>query len=212
MNSPAFDRIMDELAVHPKERLGFKNSDFDSLHGSERQIIFDRILQEAEEGWGYAEQLEWMLGAIYTSFLEQRLAVLSKGSHGLVSPYLLFLKSKRREYLLRMMQEILVAENGWEQREAAVGGYLRELIGDEPVFWDFCRHIILNVADTSMKEDAMLWLAYQKGYPLQGLVLPDSLAACVHALDVSKGTDPVAKGVLDQLHADTGHFSVPTGF
>lgn len=58
-----------------------------------------------------------------------------------------------------------------------------------------------------MKEDAMLWLAYQKGYPLQGLVLPDELAACIHARDVSKATDPVAKSMLDRFHADSGQFS-----
>jgi hypothetical protein len=57
-----------------------------------------------------------------------------------------------------------------------------------------------------MKADAMRWLAYQKGYPLDGLALPDELSECVDALDASNGTDLDAIAVLDNLHADTGHF------
>lgn len=207
MSSTAFDRIMNELTVHPKERVGFKKTDFTTLVGDERQIVFERMLQEVENGWGYSEQLEWMCGDSYVQFLKKRLASLQAHSHGLVFlPYFIFLKTGEREYVTRMMAAILDADPKWEQREAAVGGYLRELVGKESVFWDFCRYIILNVPDYSMKKDAMLWLAREKGYPLIGLSLPPELAACVDALAKSGGTDIDAKATLDRLHANTGNF------
>lgn len=207
MSSLAFNRIVDELTVHPKERIGFNKSDFDALRGDERKVIFERILGEVENGWGYSEQLKWMLGDKYASFLERRFASLPPRSHGLVFlPYFIYLETGKRDYIVKMMHEIVAAESGWDQREAAVGGYLRQLIGDEPIFWDFCRYIILNIEDISMKEDAMLWLAYQKSYPMQGLVLPEELRACVDALVKSNGIDLDARMVLDRLHSDTGQF------
>lgn len=171
--------------------------------------MLERILKEVEDGWGYSEQLKWILDDSYVPFLERRLALLPPKSHGLVFlPCFIYKEKKDLSYIVRMMREIIVAEDGWDQREAAIGGYLRELVGSEPIFLDFCRYVILYVKDISMKEEAMLWLAYQTGYPLEGLEFPDELQSCVHELQKSNGTDLAARALLDIVHTNTGHFSV----
>lgn len=206
MQSEAFDRIIRELTVHPKERLGFNRNDFDALSGGERQQVLDRLFDEVEEGWGYAEQLKWMLGGAYVPLLNDRLISLPPKSHGRVFlPYFLYLETGQREYILKMMQEIIDGDPAWERRERAIGGYLRQLVGNEPIFWDFCRYVLLNVPGRGMKRNAMLWLAYQKGL-IQELSLPTELSACVDALEISGGTDSSARTALDTLHTDTGSF------
>lgn len=105
-----------------------------------------------------------------------------------------------------MMRAIIAADVDWEGREHALGGYLRKIIGRNPLYWDYCRYIILNVSGISLKRYAMLWLAYEKGYPLQGYSLPKELSSCVDELDKSNGSDPAALAVLNNLHADTGRF------
>lgn len=206
MKSPAFDRIIDELTVHPKERLGFNKRDFDVLVRGERQQILDRLFAEVEEGWGYAEQLKWMLGDFYASRLKNRLISLPPRSHGRVFlQYFIFLETGQREYIAQMMQEIVDADPGWDRRERAIGGYLRELIGREPTFLDFCRYIVLNVPGRGMKRNAMLWLAYQKGV-IQELSLPTELSTCLDAIEKTGGSDTSARAALDRLHSDMGTF------
>lgn len=208
MTSPAFDRIMDELTVHPKERLGFNKNDFNALTGAERKEILERFLSEVEDGWGFSEQLEWMLGDQYISTLKNRLTSLPIKAHGLVFlPYFIYLKSREREYVTKMMCAIIEADSHWERRERAIGGYVRPLIGKEPEFWDFCRYVILNISGISIKKTAMLWLAFEKGM-INELALTAELTACVDALESSQGTDPVARMKLDRLHADMGYFVV----
>lgn len=206
MKSEAFDRIINELTVHPKERIGFNRQDFDALSGGERQQVLERFFNEVEEGWGYAEQLKWILGNSYVSLLKDRLISLPLKSHGRVFlPYFIYLETGQREYVLQMMQEIIAADPAWERRERAIGGYLSQLVGKEPIFWDFCQYIVTNVPGRGMKRNAMLWLAYQKGV-IHELSLPIELSACVDALEISGGKDSSARTALDRLHRDTGAF------
>jgi hypothetical protein len=206
VNSDAFDRIIKELTVHPKERIGFNRMDFDRLGGGERKHVLDRLLNEVDEGWGYAEQLKWMLGDSYVSLLKDRLISLPPKSHGRVFlPYFIYLETGQREYVLQVMQEIIEADPGWERRERAIGGYLRQLVGNEPVFWDFCRYVVLNVPGRAMKRNAMLWLAYQKGL-IQELSLSAELSACLDALERTGGADSSARSALDGLHSDMRAF------
>jgi hypothetical protein len=208
MASDAFDRIILELQSHPKERIGFRREDFDTLSGEERAQTLNMFFAEVEEGWGYSGQLEWLLGDEYVSTLKGRLASLPPRAHGrLFLPYFIYLKTREMQFALKMMSEIIDADPTWERRERAIGGYLLELIGTEPVFFDFCRYIILNVSGYWMKRGAMLWLAYQKGV-IAELYLPEQLEACVRALDRSSGCDQAARIVLNAVHADTGSFVV----
>lgn len=207
MGSSAFERIMEELTVHPKERIGFDRGDFATLAGDGRRVVFEELLGKVEDGRGYAEQLEWLLDDDYVSTLRRRLDSLPPAAHGRVYlSYYLYLKTGERKYICRMMQGIVAADPVWEGRERALGGYLRDIIGSEPLFLDFCRYIILNVPGRSIKEEAMLWLAYEKGYPLDGMRLPGELAGAVSTLDATNGTDAAARGLLDQVHSDTGGF------
>jgi hypothetical protein len=107
-----------------------------------------------------------------------------------------------------MMNALIESEPDAARSERAIGGYLRRLIGQGPLFWDFCRYIILNVPERGMKRSAMLWLAYEKGYPLDGLSLSDELLICVNRLGAYRGT-PSALAVLNKLHTDTGQFMFP---
>lgn len=208
MASAVFVRITYELEVHPKERIGFNRLDFDALVGPERNHFINLFFNEIEEGWGYAQQLEWLLGNQYVSTLKSRLASLPPKAHGRVFlPYFIYQKTSERQFALQMMAEIIDADPTWERRESAIGGYLLDLIGTEPIFFDFCRYVILNVPEYSMKREAMLWLAYQKGVTKE-IYLPDLLEACVRALDLSGGSDKAARIVLDRVHADTGAFIV----
>jgi hypothetical protein len=207
VNREAFDRIISELTVHPKERLGFDKRDFDALSGAERQQVLDRFFIEVEDGWGYAEQLKWMLGDSYVPLLKDRLISLPPKSHGRVFlPYFIYLETGQREYVLQMMQEIIDADPGWERRERAIGGYLPQLVGDKPIFWDFCRYVLLNVPGRGMKRNAMLWLAYQKG-AIQELSLSHELSECLDALERTGGADSSARIALDRLHSDMGTFT-----
>lgn len=208
MGSPAFDRIMDELTVHPKERVGIKRTDIESLIGEEKAIILEKLLKNAEEGLGTGEPLEWLLENDFIKTLKMRLLTISKNAHGQVFlPYILYLKNGESDQLLAMMRAIIAADIAWEGREHALGGYLRKIIGHDPLYWDYCRYVILRAPGISLKRYAMLWLAYEKGYPLQGYSLPNELASCVDVLEKSNGSDVAALAVLDSLHSDTGRFN-----
>jgi hypothetical protein len=208
MGSAALDRIMCEINGHPKEKIGFDKKDFDAVIGDERDDLIELFVNKISNGSKCSEQLEWLLGERYVSVLKARLASLPPKAHGRVFlPYFIYLTTHERDFALQMMPAIVEADPTWEPRENAIGGYLRKIIGDEPIFLDFCRYVVLNVPEEPMKHLALLWLAYQKRL-IAELSLPKDLEDCVRILAQSNGTDRAARSVVDRIHADTGTFSM----
>lgn len=96
MRSAAFDRIMTELTVHPKERVGIDPADVESLFGREKTIVLEELLARAEEGFGAIEPLELLLGTDFTRMLKKRLLLLPEKAHGqVILRYILYLKEGR---------------------------------------------------------------------------------------------------------------------
>lgn len=212
MSSPEFDRVMFELTTHPKEREGFKKSDLAALHGSERKQVLSELLDRLENGQSlYEKPLKWLLGEQYRDVLSNRLAALPPDAHGqMFLPFFLFEYTGERHYIDQMMHAIVSGDPEWEGRRSALGAkwYLRGVIRQEPLFWDFCRYLILHDASLAMRKEAMLWLAHEKGVPhvISLLKLTPELANCVELLHTTHGQDPRALAVLDKLHQDTGAF------
>jgi hypothetical protein len=209
MASAAFTRITHELFVHPDQRLGFMAADFDTLEGAERERMCSRFMGLVENGWGYAEQLDWLLGDAYVATLRARLAELPPDSPGqTILPYLVYLKTGDSARIDDMVSAVVEADARWRLPPDVIGGYVQGLRGQEPVFWDLCRFIVIHVPDRAIKEAALLWLAYEKDYPVTGLTLPDELATCVDRLCVSQGKNLAALALLNSLHEDSGRLGI----
>jgi hypothetical protein len=209
MASAGYDRIITELSASATDQIKCARQHFAGLEGDERARIAAKLLARIEEGWWGAEQLEWLLGDDYVPVLQRRLAALPRRSPGLVFlPYFLYLKTAEPALIKQMMNALVEADPDPGRSERAIGGYLRRIIGKGPLFWDFCRYIILNVPERGIKRSAMLWLAFEKGYPLDGLSLSDELLICVNRLSTYRAA-PSAIAVLNKLHKDTGRFVFP---
>lgn len=87
------------------------------------------------------------------------------------------------------------------------GGNLRRAIGKSPVFWDFCRYLILHDTDPSMKKTALVWLAQEKGYGLVEFTLDHRLANCLAGMTGPDAPTVEAMEILDAVHPDTGAFA-----
>ena len=209
MASAAFARITHELFVHPDQRLGFVLADFDALEGAERERMCSRFMGLVENGWGYAEQLEWLLGDTYVASLRARVEALPADSPGrIILPYLMYLKTGDGARIDDMVSAVVQSDARWSLPGDGIKGYVQGLRGQEPVFWDLCRFIVIHVPDRAIKEAAMLWLAFEKDYPVTGLTLPDELATCVDRLCVSHGKNLAALALLNSLHADSGRLKI----
>lgn len=209
MTSSAFERITHDLFVHPKERLGFARADFLALEGAERERMRSRFMGLVENGWGYSEQLDWLLGDDYVAVLMERLAELPKDSPGqVILPYLIYLKTGESARIDDMVSAVVEEDAKWQLPPNVVGDYLNQVRGQEPMFWDLCRFIVINVPDRAIKEAAMLWLAFEKDYPIKGFTLPDELATCVERLCASHGKNLAALALLNSLHEDSGRLAI----
>lgn len=206
MGSPEFDRVMFELTTHPKEREGFRKSDLETLQGSEKTQVLRELFDRLENGQNlYEEPLQWLLGDRYREVLSDRLAALPPDAHGQIFlPFFLFKSTGDRHYLDRMMHAIISGETDWDGRRFALGRDLREIIGQEPIFWDFCHYLVLHDKSLKMKERAMTWLARCTNHLTIDDCLTSELVDCVHRLHATHGRDPKALAVLDRLHLDTG--------
>lgn len=204
--SSAVAKILKELKAHPKDKEGFYKGDFDSLTEHERSMLVEPFMADLMNGDSTAvEPLQWLLRERYVAELESRLENLSPDSPGLLFlPHWLYEATGDRAYLGRMMAEIVRARPGWDRRRHALGGYLRKSIGSEPLFWDFCRYLVLNDPDAAMKKTALLWLAKEKKYPLIDLALDDPLSRCLIGMGAPGGPTPEALAILNSLHTDTG--------
>ncbi|WBS04831.1 hypothetical protein OU994_11415 [Pseudoduganella sp. SL102] len=205
----AADRILRELAAHPTEKEGFARDDFDALTDQQRHLLVEPFFADLADGDATAvAPLQWLLGEQYVSCLESRLKSLPGGAPGLVFiPYWLYEATRDESYLARMMAEIMRSDASWARRRHAVGGYLRRAIGKSPVFWDFCRYLILHDSDPSMKKTALVWLAQEKEYGLVELTLDHRLANCLAGMTGPDAPTVEAMEILDAVHPDTGAFA-----
>ncbi len=209
MPSTVCARIVDELTTGAKGPMDFNRRDFDELNDEDRPVIIERLLKLIEEGWWGATQLEWMLGKDYLPTLERRLAGLPWRAHGLVFlPYFIYVKTGQKAFIKRMMHALIEAEPAWDRRRDVIGAYLVNAMAKDPLFWDFCRYVILNVPERAMKNAAMIGLAQDKGILIKGRGLSDELLMCVNRLAAYRDA-PAAVAVLDKLHKDTGRFTYP---
>ncbi len=168
-----------------------------------------RFMGLVENGWGYSEQLDWLLGDDYVAVLMERLAELPKDSPGqVILPYLIYLKTGESARIDDMVSAVVEEDAKWQLPPNVVGDYLNQVRGQEPMFWDLCRFIVINVPDRAIKEAAMLWLAFEKDYPIKGFTLPDELATCVERLCASHGKNLAALALLNSLHEDSGRLAI----
>lgn len=208
------EEIRLELATHPKEQRGISRADIDSIPLHEKTPVMELLLARLEKGdVNYRQQLEWLLGEHYVSTLKSRLDSLPADAKGQVYlPFYIYKATGDQRYLERMIFAIAEGKVDYDSRRNAFAAdwYLRGLIGKEPIYWDLCRHLILNDASLIMRKKAMLWLAYEKGVPGVAVAykLPAELTECVERLYATHSQDPQALAVLDQLHQDTGHLRI----
>lgn len=201
----AADRILAELHAHLHDKAGFDRQDFDLLADEERQALADTFLALVEDGTALAVPLKWLLGDRFAATIEARIDHLPPGAPARVYlPCRLYEVTQESRHLARARAEIARGCALWGSQTRKVLFAVRSMLWHDPVLPDLARYLIINDPDPAVKEDAMEWLAQQKGYRPTAWRDDPQLRRCLRGMLARDAPTPKALAILDRLHTDTG--------
>lgn len=160
-----FNRVLEELNAHPKERQGFDVGSISELSDAERNILEKLILERLASGnevvFEYAKSL---FGERFYDALEDYKISGGPGDlKNIFIPYFQCLLRPDRRLVREVEKGILAAPVGNDMKRAALGKHLKK-VSESKEYANFCKLIAENSLERSMIKTALLGIqSYQAG-------------------------------------------------